>query len=104
MGAHIVFERLSCNETVISPADKYVRIVLNEAVLPMEDCQSGPGYSCSLRNFTDHYSKTMPNYNKGCVLPAKYPQYFDLWWNYNTTTVLNHPQGPIRCAETLTTT
>ncbi|KZZ96325.1 acid phosphatase [Ascosphaera apis ARSEF 7405] len=98
MGAHIVFERLNCSETGISEAGTYVRVILNEGVIPLNDCQNGPGFSCSLKNFTEHYQKKLPDYVDKCGVPKKYPQHFDMWWNYNTTNDLNYQKGPITCA------
>ena len=76
-----------------------MRLVVNEAVVPVDSCQSGPGYSCSLANFTETVSKKLPDFSSTCGLKSSYPQYLDFWWNHNTTTHLNFPSGPITCAE-----
>ncbi|RAH47366.1 histidine phosphatase family protein [Aspergillus brunneoviolaceus CBS 621.78] len=99
MGGHLTIERLSCNASAATEEDTYVRLVLNEAVLPFNDCQSGPGYTCSLANFTSILSESLPDYASTCQVPSSYPQYLDFWWNYNTTTGLNYRTTPIGCQE-----
>lgn len=99
MGGHLTIERLSCNATAMSEKGTYVRLVLNEAVVPFNKCQSGPGYSCSLHDYTYILEKDLPNYLTTCKVPKSYPQYLDFWWNANTTTHLNYQQGPISCQE-----
>lgn len=104
MGGHLTIERLSCNDnddSTDSP-QKYVRIVLNEAVVPFKSCQLGPGFSCPLEDYTKILSAQLPNYTKKCNVSAAYPQYLDFWWNYNTTTEYNYRDGPVGCGETVT--
>ncbi|OMP84662.1 3-phytase B [Diplodia seriata] len=50
MGGRITFERLSCPESE-SPTQAYVRININDGVVPMPGCDSGPGRSCPLPDF-----------------------------------------------------
>ncbi|KAL0260462.1 hypothetical protein SLS55_004151 [Diplodia seriata] len=50
MGGRITFERLSCPESE-SPTQAYVRININDGVVPMPGCDSGPGRSCPLPEF-----------------------------------------------------
>lgn len=46
MGSRLVTERINCG------ADgSFVRLMVNDAVVPFEDCKSGPGMSCSLENY-----------------------------------------------------
>ncbi|KAI5301208.1 acid phosphatase pho5 [Ascosphaera atra] len=99
MGGRMVFERLNCSETPMNDEGLYVRMVLNEGVIPLNECQGGPGYSCPLTNFIEIYQKKMPNFAEQCGLPKKYPQTFDMWWNYNTSTDLNYMKKPILCAQ-----
>lgn len=98
-GGHLTIERLSCNATAMSKKGTYVRLVLNEAVVPFNKCQSGPGYSCPLAQYTSILKKNLPNYLATCKVPSSYPQSLNFWWNYNTTTSLNFQQGPISCQE-----
>ncbi|EAW10283.1 histidine phosphatase family protein [Aspergillus clavatus NRRL 1] len=87
MGGHLVMERLSCNATAVSPAGPYVRLVLNEAVVAFRACQSGPGYSCPLEDYTSILSGDLPDFVSECEIPESLPQYLDLWWNYSSSFV-----------------
>jgi acid phosphatase len=102
MGGHIVLERLSCNTTAISSSGTYVRAVLNEAVVPFPSCQDGPGYSCSLGNYTTMMNASLPSFIDSCGIPASYPQYLDFFWNYNRTTALDYQNGSISYQESYT--
>lgn len=103
MQGHLTIERLSCNATAISDAGTYVRIVLNEAVVPFNACQSGPGYTCPLANYTAILRKSLPDYVKTCRVPASDPQYLKFWWEYDTSTRYNYQNGSIKCQEGTTT-
>ncbi|CAK7214430.1 acid phosphatase pho5 [Sporothrix bragantina] len=94
MGGHLTFERLTCNATAASPAGVYVRVVLNEAVVPLNLCQSGPGYSCPLANYSAIIDN-IPKFDETCNTTASSPQYLDFFWNYNTSTQYNYQNGPI---------
>lgn len=98
-GGHFTIERLSCNATASSDAGIYVRLVLNEAIYPFNKCQAGPGYSCSLKEYTSILSKNLPSYTSTCKVPSSYPQSLGFWWNYNTTTSLNYRKTPVGCQE-----
>ena len=89
MGGHLTIERLACNATAVSEEDTYVRIVLNEAVVPFEGCQNGPGFSCSLADYTEKVSKTLPDFSTTCNISASDPQYLSFFWDYNTTSDWN---------------
>ncbi|CAK7243370.1 MAG: acid phosphatase pho5 [Sporothrix thermara] len=104
MGGHLTIERLACNATPISEPGTYVRLVLNEAVVPYTGCQDGPGFSCSLANYTRLVSDSLPDFISTCGFDSSYPQYLDFWWNYNTTRDYNHEtQNPIPAGEGLLT-
>jgi acid phosphatase len=96
MGGRMVLERMSCNATATTAAGVYVRVVLNEAVIPYDDCQSGPGFSCPFDKYVKKIEKTMtPNVAKACDIPSDVPQYVAFYWDYNTTQELNYPSGPV---------
>ncbi|KAI5289860.1 acid phosphatase pho5 [Ascosphaera aggregata] len=97
MGAHLVIERLQCNTTVVSPEGLYVRFIINEAVVPMEECQNGPGYSCPLAKWVDYYSEKALDYAEDCEVPKSLPQQLEFWWHANYTTELNYREGPVPC-------
>lgn len=92
MGARLVIERLACDN------DHYVRVILNDAVLPLEFEYSGPGFSTSLSNFTTHIDQRVQMYNYSDICaPAEagVPEAPSFWWNYNTSDNLNYQVGPI---------
>lgn len=67
----------------------FVRLLLNEAVVPLDFCYEGPGYSCSLEDWTAHVSAQAAanNYNATCKPESSdVPAYFDFYWNYNQST------------------
>ncbi|KAK9473659.1 acid phosphatase [Dipodascopsis tothii] len=103
MGGHLVLERMTCKATTTYEAGTYVRVVVNEAVIPIDDCQTGPGYSCGLNNYTTRLQEMLPDFATRCQLPAEYPQYLDFFWNYNKTNTLNYQNGPISYQEGFTT-
>ncbi|KAK9455928.1 acid phosphatase [Dipodascopsis uninucleata] len=94
MGGRLIIERLSCKATTSYDAGSYIRIVVNEAVIPYAKCQDGPGYSCPLSKYLDMIAE-LPDYKKACNVPAAYPQYLSFFWDYNTTNTLNYLKGDI---------
>ena len=90
MGGHLTLERLSCNATVATEKGIYVRVVLNEAVVPFNSCQEGPGFSCSLANYTEMVNKMLPDFVSECKINSTVPQHLSFWWDYNTTSTYNH--------------
>lgn len=93
MGGHLTIERLACNATAAAPKDTYVRLVLNEAVVPFGACQDGPGYSCSLGNYTRLMQGMLPDYVSTCNVPASQPQYLRFFWEYSNSTDRNYQRG-----------
>uniref|UniRef100_A0A060SXK2 ARAD1A10054p n=1 Tax=Blastobotrys adeninivorans TaxID=409370 RepID=A0A060SXK2_BLAAD len=97
MGGHLVLERLACNATAKYPKGSYVRAVLNEAVVPFNECQNGPGFSCPLSNYTELVGGRAQalDYVSTCDVPTDYPQHLLFFWNYNKTTDFNYQKDPI---------
>ncbi|MBQ5154048.1 histidine-type phosphatase [Macrococcus caseolyticus] len=82
----------STQNSTSQESNVFVRVVLNEAVVPLKNCSSGPGYSCPLNEFNDWVDNRLsqiPVYNEFCNLPEGAPKYLEFWWNYNTTTDLD---------------
>ncbi|KAE8551591.1 hypothetical protein EYB25_005481 [Talaromyces marneffei] len=50
MGGRITFERLRCGES-IEGQDLFVRININDDIVPLPNCHNGPGESCPLDRF-----------------------------------------------------
>ena len=61
MGARVVFERLSCVEPPLSPEESqgglFIRILLNDKKLLMDECHAGPGDSCPLGEFVAYVAR-----------------------------------------------
>ncbi|KAK4506870.1 hypothetical protein PRZ48_000603 [Zasmidium cellare] len=74
MGGRLIFERLSCpaevacwnnaqygypNHIYCEPPtnDTYIRINVNDGIVPIPDCQNGPGNSCPLEGFLERVEK-----------------------------------------------
>lgn len=50
MGGRITFERLTCKPHH-TPAETYIRLNVNDGIVPLKGCSSGPGESCQLGEF-----------------------------------------------------
>ena len=91
MGAHIAIEKLSCVEN--NEEAKFVRFVINDAVIPYHDCQSGPGYSCPLPEFTkDITQRILENPYSGCNLDPTLPQHISFFWNWRSHVNKQEPE------------
>ena len=58
MGGRIIFERLQCSTSTtgggeVPSEETFVRINVNDGIVPFGNCDSGPGRSCPLAHFTD---------------------------------------------------
>jgi acid phosphatase len=58
MGGRIIFERLQCSSLAAKadakPSEEvFVRINVNDGIVPFGNCDSGPGRSCPLAHFLD---------------------------------------------------
>lgn len=95
MGGHFVIERLSCNATTTNSKGSYVRMVVNEAVIPLNECSDGPGFSCSLSNYTTYLGDRLPDYAKTCEVPSDYPQNLEFFWKWNETKAYNQQNGSV---------
>ncbi|KAJ5092519.1 hypothetical protein NUU61_007389 [Penicillium alfredii] len=50
MGARVTLERLTCSTS----GEVYLRVNINDRVMPLSNCQSGPGKSCPLGEFEEY--------------------------------------------------
>ncbi|KAK9473937.1 histidine phosphatase superfamily [Dipodascopsis tothii] len=79
MGGRITMERLTCDDD----STAYVRILVNEAVIPIPACKSGPGYSCPVADFKTYINKRAPgSYGEHCGLPTTVPWHLWFFWNW----------------------
>ncbi|KAF1944215.1 phosphoglycerate mutase-like protein [Clathrospora elynae] len=57
MGGRIIFELLSCNTSVYTGPEKFVRLNINDGITAIPDCHSGPGKTCPLAEFAARTKK-----------------------------------------------
>ncbi|KAH3680304.1 hypothetical protein WICMUC_000371 [Wickerhamomyces mucosus] len=91
MGARLIHERLQCTDYSTNKTEDYVRILLNDAVIPIPDCQDGPGFSCPLDGYKEVIDSNLGNttYVEACGVNSTYPQYTSFYWDWNVTFVNN---------------
>jgi acid phosphatase len=56
LGGRTILEVLSCGAkpyTSTTDKSKFVRVIINDGVTALPDCDSGPGRSCSLEEFVE---------------------------------------------------
>jgi acid phosphatase len=51
MGARVTLERMSC---LAGSGESYVRVNINDRIMPLPFCKSGPGGSCPVGRFVDY--------------------------------------------------
>lgn len=88
MGARLVHEKLQCKDYATNKTEPYVRVLLNDAVIPLPDCQDGPGFSCSLDGYKSVIEERLGNssYVEACGVNSTYPQYSSFYWDWEQTT------------------
>ncbi|KAJ5560313.1 multiple inositol polyphosphate phosphatase [Penicillium frequentans] len=67
MGGRVIVERLTCSDK----KDKFIRININDRVVPLPLCRSGPGSSCSLDDFIRYVNSqevSFGDYGQACGL------------------------------------
>ncbi|KAH3900691.1 related to Repressible acid phosphatase [Saccharomycodes ludwigii] len=93
MGARIILEKFSCpstsNNTDYSNSTSttsYVRYVVNDAVIPIETCSYGPGFSCPIDDFYTYAEQQLGDvdYVSECVIPEGAPTQPTFFWDYAT--------------------
>lgn len=80
MAGRLVVEKLECQ--VDDKADDFVRILVNDAVIPIPQKGSGPGYSTSLEDLEDYINdKLQGSYSDYCELKDdSVPKTQTFWW------------------------
>lgn len=77
-GARLVTEKFSCS------GQSFVRYLVNDAVYPIESCQSGPGFSCKLSDFESYISSRIEGKDYQTQCQTKYPSEVTFLWDYKT--------------------
>ncbi|GEQ67158.1 hypothetical protein JCM33374_g821 [Metschnikowia sp. JCM 33374] len=77
-GARTVTEKYNCGGT------SYVRYVVNDAVIPIKSCQSGPGFSCELSEFESYIDSRLEDtdYGTQCGINSTIPSTVTFLWDY----------------------
>lgn len=80
MGARIYTEKFQCGN------ESFVRYIVNDAVIPIESCSSGPGFSCPMNDFIDYSNKRLEglDYAKTCEISKSGTNVTELtfYWDY----------------------
>lgn len=78
-GARIYTEKLKCGD------DSYVRFIVNDAVIPVKACSSGPGFSCKLDQFENYVNQRLEgvDYAKSCDI-GNATDTLTFYWDYIT--------------------
>lgn len=83
MGARVYTQKFQCSNS------SYVRYVVNDAVIPIESCSSGPGFSCPEDDFYDYAESRLQNLDfvTACnVTSVSNTTQLTYYWDFNTTT------------------
>lgn len=78
MGARVILENYECGNS------SYVRYVVNDAVVPVPDCNQGPGFSCELNDFYSYAESRLSNitaFGSACNI-TNLPTYQSFYWDY----------------------
>lgn len=87
MGTRVALERLVCkNETDPLVTEKFVRFVINDAVIPHDICTSGPGFSCPLEEYLAIQESRIPSAIEKCNIDDSYtdPKELTFYWDWET--------------------
>lgn len=87
MGTRFAVERLSCaNTTDPEVTEKYVRLVINDAVIPHDTCTSGPGFSCPIEEFVEISNSRLQDPISKCGINDTYtaPKELTFYWDWKT--------------------
>lgn len=81
MGARIVVERYTVQ------GEKFVRLLLNDAVIPIPECQDGPISTCKLSTLAAIVRKKMEqaDFVEECRIPKKRPRHLSFYWSWPQT-------------------
>lgn len=79
-GARLVTEKYSCD------GETYVRYIVNDAVFPIQTCQSGPGFGCEISEFESYVNDRLAgiDYATQCGINSTYPADVTFLWDYAT--------------------
>ena len=78
MGARIVIERYTIKN------EKYIRVLVNDAVIPIPECQNGPFFTCKLSKLKDIVYEKMQecNFVDKCRITDERPKELTFYWDW----------------------
>ncbi len=86
MGTRLLVERLSCSDSITGANGTYVRFNLNDAVIPLKNCTTGPGFSCPLDSYLSYMEERVDTtYAEACGLDNGTPTNLTFYWDWNVT-------------------
>lgn len=87
MGGRIITERLDCMDVLTNETDAFVRVIVNDAVIPIPGCQDGPGFTCSLDGYKKNFEQRLgdTSYVEACGVNKTYPQHSSFYWDFEVT-------------------
>nr|2GFI_A Chain A, phytase [Debaryomyces castellii]2GFI_B Chain B, phytase [Debaryomyces castellii] len=78
-GARTIIEKYACGN------ESYVRYVINDAVIPIKKCSSGPGFSCNLNDYNDYVAERVAGTNYVEQCGNNNASAVTFYWDYETT-------------------
>jgi len=83
MGTRVALERMSCKNKD-DTFSKYVRFLVNNAVIPHDSCKSGPGFSCPLEEYIKIQKSRIPDIHNTCGIDENYklPNALTFYWDW----------------------
>lgn len=60
---------------------QFIRVLLNDAVLPIPECRNGPGHSCGLDHFTKLVKSRLVDYCSTCEIDSDVPTETTIFWD-----------------------
>lgn len=76
MLGNLILERITCDGEV------YVRLNLNDAYVPIPDCQSGPGKSCPLNEYEKYIDVHYRSFSEECGTKDGKSKYLTFYWDH----------------------
>ncbi|KAH0543203.1 hypothetical protein FGG08_002464 [Glutinoglossum americanum] len=76
MGGRVIFERLTCSEDSGGAEQSYLRININDGIVEIPHCSTGPGSSCPLEKFVTSVmqkGKELGDFREKCHLTEDLP-------------------------------
>lgn len=78
MGARIVIERYTINN------ERYIRVLINDAVIPIPECSNGPFMTCKLSNLKNNFYDKMSgeDFVEKCRITDERPKQLTFYWDW----------------------